>query len=88
MVGCWRGCGWGWGWGWGLGSGSMELFSSRSSGGTRLDEPSFGRVIADQINSLGPDLAPDVHVVAQIDGTADPTASGPDELCVVGADRS
>ena len=40
----------------------------------------LGRVIANQINSLRPDLAPDVHVVAQIDGTADPVTGGPDEL--------
>lgn len=44
---------------------------------------SLGRVIAHQVDGLGPYLPPDVHVVAQIDGTAYPAAGCPHHLSVV-----
>lgn len=41
---------------------------------------SLGRVIAHQVDGLGPYLPPDVHVVAQINGTAYPAAGCPHHL--------
>lgn len=41
---------------------------------------SLGRVIAHQVDGLGPYLSPDVHVVAQIDGAAYPAARRPHHL--------
>lgn len=37
-------------------------------------------IIADKVNSFGPNLSPHVHVVAHVDGAADPTAGGPNQL--------
>lgn len=37
-------------------------------------------VVADKIDSFGPDLSPHIHVVAHVDSTADPTAGSPDQL--------
>lgn len=37
-------------------------------------------VVADQIDSFGPDHSPNIHVVAHIDGTADTITSGPHQL--------
>lgn len=38
------------------------------------------RVVAHQIDGLGPDHPPHIHVVAHVDGTADTTAGGPHQL--------
>lgn len=37
-------------------------------------------IVADKINSFGPYLSPHIHVVTQVDGAANPTASGPNQL--------
>lgn len=37
-------------------------------------------VVADKIDSFGPNLSPHIHVVTQVDGTANPAAGCPDQL--------
>lgn len=37
-------------------------------------------IVADKIDSFGPNLPPHIHVVTQVDGTTDPTARGPNQL--------
>lgn len=49
---------------------------------------SLGGVIAHQVDCLGPYLPPDVHVVAQIDGTAYSATSSPHHLSVVCTNRA
>lgn len=37
-------------------------------------------IVADKIDGFGPNLSPHIHVVTQVDGTANPTACGPYQL--------
>lgn len=37
-------------------------------------------IVADKIDSFGPNLSPYIHVVTQVDGTANPTTGGPNQL--------
>lgn len=37
-------------------------------------------IVADKIDGFGPNLSPHIHVVTQINSTANATAGGPDQL--------
>ena len=59
---------------------SAELKKKKVNSRIATAENLRWRVVADQIDSFGPDHSPYVHVVTHIDGTADPITGCPHQL--------